>query len=75
MQTWIVTNSVRKYIKRRLTKFFFNFRIKNKAVYYSALKNMCINNHQSLVVDYLHLKTDSLKLAEWLVRFPQAALS
>jgi DNA replicative helicase MCM subunit Mcm2 (Cdc46/Mcm family) len=35
---------------------------------------MCINNHQSIEIDYNHLKHDTIKLAEWIVRYPQEVL-
>lgn len=45
---WILTPSVKKYIKRHFINFILKFRINNENLYFQRLKNMCINNHQSL---------------------------
>lgn len=35
---------------------------------------MCINNYQSLVVEYTHLREFNLKLAVWLIKYPKDVL-
>lgn len=35
---------------------------------------MCINNYQSLVVDYTHLREFNIKLALWLIKYPKNVL-
>lgn len=67
---WIINPSVRTYIKRHLVRFFTQFKVDGKAIYFQQIKDMCINNKQEIYVEYDHLRLANIKLAAWMVRYP-----
>ena len=68
--TWVISDSVRRYIKRNLSNFILKFQVEGRTYYFEKLKDMCINNRQSLIVEYEHLKVASPMLVQWLVHYP-----
>ena len=64
-------DNVRRYIKKQLVNFILKFHIDGYKKYYEQLKYNCINNIQSLIVQYQDLKAASPNLILWMATYPR----
>lgn len=62
--------AVREYIRHHFAKFISKFVMDGSTIYMKLLKQMVLENRQSLIVKYEHLRTANLQLAMWLVYHP-----
>lgn len=54
---WIREDETLKYIKIKFTKFLNHFKgDTNFPIYGTKIREMCISNHQSIEINYNHLK-------------------
>ena len=57
--SWINLDAVRQYIKNNVIKLITKFTENGKVVYRDIIKDMVLENKQTLILDYLHLRAVS----------------
>jgi DNA replicative helicase MCM subunit Mcm2 (Cdc46/Mcm family) len=68
--SWINLEAVRRYIRNHLSKFLTQWAPNGRVVYYPLIKEMVLENKQSLCIDFRHLASANSHLAKWLAYHP-----
>ena len=72
---WIHEEETQKYIKIKFTKFLNHYKGDSKIpIYGTKIRDMCIENRQSLEINYAHLKEVLPTIAMWVGLEPSLIL-
>ena len=55
LSEWIKEPRTERWIRQQFKRFLINFKDENGFYYQQAIREMCINNHNSLEIKYAHL--------------------
>lgn len=75
LHEWIKQDDTLKYINQKFRKFLRSFKGDHDfPIYINKINDMCINNKQSLMVSYTHLKSALPVIAMWVGLEPELIL-